>query len=194
MIWKPFIMGNHVATFSNRTWTRFRTFRLMPNESRTKLRVGAIGVAWPVVAKRLEIQGHLGALEHDGNYVLMSSKLNESDLKANLQRHRKVKPARKIWIIIPSLMLIAIISCIPLGEEKHAIEAHPAIQIREDCDTSLIGSWLLGEGDFSYLKLGKSSSLGGVVVGTLECKGERYSYTLGSRDPKRVLNLRKLDS
>jgi hypothetical protein len=91
--------------------------------------------------------------------------------------------------------ILAVLCVVPLGNVAKV--SHPvkvSKKVIDTCSPDAISSWIEGAGESGYIKALSTSVLGGVTVGTLECKGSRYSYTLGSEEPKRVLKLQKLDS
>jgi hypothetical protein len=101
----------------------------------------------------------------------------------------------KVFLAGIGVPIVALLSFVPLG--SGASVTHPekvSKNVIEPCSAQSISGWIEGSGESGVIKALSTSVLGGVTVGTLDCNGSRYSYTLGSEEPKRVLKLQKLDS
>lgn len=188
-------MGNHAAVKIKSRW--IKSSGVQVNFENSRIRVGNRNLAttWPVIAKRLEVQGDLGAVNLTESEVSLDAKFDSVELRNWLQGHRKTSTFPKRWLLMwASLVLVGVLACMPLGERKVILKSSNHANTIDTCSTSELENWLLGKQTLDTPTLGKSTSIGGIVVGTMECKGSRYSYTLGLKEPKRVLNLKKLNS
>jgi hypothetical protein len=188
-------MGNHAALKIKTNWMNFAGYQLQNGDRSMHIRTRGWSHAWPVLAHKLEKHQALKGLEPSvGGGVTLVAELTETTLMNLLSSHRAQSKKLKAWLIGLILPMIALLAFIPLGGGEVQSKKITISQPIDPCGVPTLEAWLMGTGTVVEARLEKSTSLGGVVVGTLECKGSRYSYTLGSKEPKRVISLKKLDS
>ena len=188
-------MGNRVAQPKNTQRINFRGLTLEVGLEGTSLWSGLRGLPWPVVARRLDLMGQLRALNYARGRVVMVSNCEADHVVSSFGRHRTRAKSKtgKRWLLIIIPVLI-VLSMVPLGSRPKSITPTPKVVVNQ-CSVTAIENWLAGKfPSSSKVKILESAVLGGVTSGLLECDQVRYSYALGSKEPKRVLNLRKLDS
>ena len=89
--------------------------------------------------------------------------------------------------ILSPLALVSLAS----GSQAKSVKPRPKI---EHCSLQSIALALQSAAAKTNVNVEKEYVIGGVKVGTLTCKGARYSYALELNESKRVLKLEKLDS
>jgi hypothetical protein len=172
----------------------FGNFRLFTDMGETTIRLKSKAVAWPVTASKLDKVGLLKSIQFSGNEVQLSSAADEDQVKRLLTGHRKSRKLRLRYLLVPVIPAVVTASLVPLGPAQNVATEHLSLA-KQECSDELITKWLEGNDQkASHLNLISTTVLGGVTSGTLQCKDSRYSYTLGSKEPKRVLNLKRLDS
>lgn len=188
-------MGNRVAQRKKTQRINSRGLSLEFGLKGTTLWSGFRGRPWPVVARRLDLMGQLRAIKYSSGRVVMVTNSDPEDIVSSLGGHRTPAKARiSNWWLPILIPVLGALCLVPLGSHKA-----PVINKRNGavnpCSVTSIENWLTGNSNNpSKIKMLDSSVLGGVTSGLLECDGVRYSYALGSKEPKRVLNFRKLDS
>ena len=151
--------------------------------------------AWPKLADRFQSLGALKSLETGVQGIKIFVSLDLAVVEAMITGRRRPRRFPKViafGILVPVLILA---SLIPI--KSGVVERIPekvTTSSSQPCSLDAIGRWLQGTGETEDIKIQGTSVLGGVTVGTLDCKESRYSYTLGSEEPKRVIKLQKLDS
>lgn len=151
--------------------------------------------AWPKLASRFQSLGALKGFETGARGTKMTVGLELDVIEAMIagrRRKSRFPKALSFSLLVPVLVVA---SLIPM--KKGEVERIPVKVSRSQtgpCSLDAIGRWLQDAGETEDIQIQGTSILGGVTVGTLVCKGSRYSYTLGSEEPKRVLKLQKLDS
>lgn len=126
--------------------------------------------------------------------VTLGTNLPIESLMALLKGHSKSRNRPLGWLLLPAIGVIAALMLIPLGKAQVEPKQVNQVSVIDPCSDAELEQWLLGKSDSREPKLGKSTIIGGVVVGTVECDNSRYSYALGFKEPKRVLTFKKLDS
>ena len=187
-------MGNHSASTSKGTWTHCAGYLINAGDQFTVLRTRQLTQSWPVIAKKLDDQGRLENLRFSEGQVTLATRLSSHTLENLLKGHAKPKATKKALAIALMVAALGVFASIPLGQSQVTLKPKPIVKASDPCRISMLQDWLLGTKSIEEPRLGKTSVLGGVTVGTIECNGSRYSYTLGSKEPKRVLNLKKLNS
>ena len=172
----------------------FGSFRLSTNQGDITIRLKAKAVPWPVTASRLDKAGLLKSIQVCGNEVQLNSAADEEQVKQLLAGHRKSRKPKLRYLFVPLVPILVIASLLPLGHSMKGAAEHLS-GVKQECSDEVISKWLEGGiQNVKQLSLISTTVLGGVTSGTLQCKDSRYSYTLGSKEPKRVLNLKRLDS
>ena len=187
-------MGTHTAEKNRKSWTHCGGYAIQTTSYGARLRNTFWSIPWPVLAQKLDSQSKLEKLELSDGSVTMESNLPEDILRNLLLGHRRDRKWNSWWISAALVPVIGIFACVPLSEPR--AQAKPVIVAKaiDPCNLATIEDWLLGSRNSGEPQLGRSVSLGGVTVGTVECRNAKYSYTLELKEPKRVLNLKKLDS
>ena len=188
-------MGNHAqAKFGNRA-VRLSGYQAVQHFETLELTVSAGNNSWPKFASRLQGLGLLIGIETRMKRVkLIVSEDLETVQRLLAGRASKAKLPKFVMAGV-GVPVVAVLGFMPLAHEANAPRPVTISQkVIEPCSAQAISSWIQGAGESDEIKVLSTSVLGGVTVGTIECKGSRYSYTLGSEEPKRVLKLQKLDS
>lgn len=187
-------MGTRASHFEGTTKLKARGFRAKQSKGLVEIRSTLTGIAWPVLAKRLEIQGAFKEVRFQNGKVFLSAEENGLHLSSLHRRHArnsKVKPFILAGLAIP---ILVVLTTTPLGSKVDQSEISHQEAERNPCEDAQLRKWLTTGNEEADIKSLETSLLGGVISGTLECLESRYSYTLGSDEPKRVLKLQKLDS
>ena len=174
---------------------RISGLRLNTNQLNTRIRHGFLSKPWPQLANKLDSLGWLESISITNGEVLIDSVADPNLISQVIAGHRTKSKIHKPMVLSIAVVVLIVLSLIPLGKSPKVVPKQVASAKLSPCSDSLIEQWLEGhliKG--SPIKALDTSILGGVTAGIVECKGARYSYTLGSKEPKRVLNLRKLDS
>lgn len=190
-------MGMHSQSIIANRGVRVAGFSAVQHADLLELFVDRGNNSWPKFAKRLQGLGYLLAVETRMTRVKLLLSVDLETVQRMLSgRKGKTKMPRYVLFAfaVPITVLLAFL---PLGNSAKI--ATPVQVVKTEirpCSQVAITNWIEGEGEgeSEVLKVLTTAVLGGVTVGTLECKGSRYSYTLGSEEPKRVLKLQKLDS
>ena len=189
-------MGIHSNQVRKVDVIRMNGFKLTLHQDHVEVMPSHLNKAWPKLAGRFQMLGVLKGFETgaQGTKMIVGLELGVIETMISGQRRRKgrFRKALGISLIIPVLVVA---SLIPM--KSGAVERIPvkvSTRQSEPCSLDAIGRWLQGAGESEDIKIQGSSVIGGVTAGTLDCNGSRYSYTLGSEEPKRVLKLQKLDS
>lgn len=188
-------MGNRVAQPRNIQRINVRGLTLEVGLDGTSLWSGLRGIPWPVFARRLDLMGQLKALNYASGRVVMVTNCEADDVVSSFGSHRTRAKSKtgKRWLLI-LIPVLFVLSMVPLGPSPNSINPRPKAVVNQ-CSVTAIENWLAGKfPTSSKVKVLESAVLGGVTSGLLECDQVKYSYALGSKEPKRVLNLRKLDS
>jgi hypothetical protein len=187
-------MGTRVSQRSGTTKVKAKGLNAIATDGQVEITSKLIGFAWPILAKRLEIQGALnGILLRKGKVFLRAEEIgfHPSSLHRGHARKSKFKPFLLASLAIPVLVLAA---TTPLVSASEKSDRRPKQAVNTPCAEDQLRNWLTTGNDGGEIKTLETSLLGGVISGTFECLDARYSYTLGSEEPKRVLKLQKLDS
>lgn len=174
---------------------RISGYRALQHLDALELVANRSNSSWPKFAKRLQVLGFLNGIETTGDRTSLFVSLDVETVQgilAGRARRKKIPIWMGFGAAIPVFMVLAFV---PLGskapvEHRSTVSKH----VSNPCALAAISEWIQGAGEQVEIKALSTSLMGGIEVGTLECKGSRYSYTLGSEEPKRVLKLQKLDS
>ena len=188
-------MGNHLQTDTRDRGVRISGYLAVQLLDALELSVSVGNNSWPKFANRLQGLGLLIGIETRMKRVkLIVSEDLETVQRLLAGRASKAKLPKFVMAGI-GIPVLAVLGFMPLAHEANAPRPVTISQkVIEPCSAHAISSWIQGAGESDEIKVLSTSVLGGVTVGTIECKGSRYSYTLGSEEPKRVLKLQKLDS
>jgi hypothetical protein len=151
--------------------------------------------AWPKLASRFQSLGVLKGFDVGARGATMAVGLELDVIEAMIsgrQRKRRFPKVIGLGLLVPVLVFASLIPTKHGGDKRIPVKVSSAQS--KSCSLDFVGRWLQGVDESEEIKILGTSMLGGVTAGTLECKGSRYSYTLGSEEPKRVLKLQKLDS
>jgi hypothetical protein len=187
-------MGTRVRQSSSATKVKAKGLNARSTDGLVEISPTLTGFAWPILAKRLEIQGALkGVHFHKGRVFLRAEEdgLHLPSLHRRHARKSKLKPFVLASLAIPVVVLAA---TLPLGSRSDESNRNQKQVVTNPCGEDQLRNWLTTGNDGGEIKTLEASLLGGVISGTFECLDARYSYTLGSEEPKRVLKLQKLDS
>lgn len=187
-------MGTRVSQSSVTTKLKAKGFNARATDGIVQISPALTGFAWPILAKRLEIQGALRGVHFLNGKVFLRAEengLHLSSLHRGHARKSKFKPFLLASLAIPVLVLAA---TTPLGSRDDQSPLVLKQAVTNPCEEALLRNWLTTGSEDGDIKTIETSILGGVITGTFECLDTRYSYTLGSEEPKRVLKLQKLDS
>lgn len=188
-------MGSHVIQVPNDKATRIHGYKMHQRMKHLEVVPSRWNKSWPKLANRFQTIGVLKGLEISTKGTVMIVALELDAVAALIAGRRRKSNLRKVIGFSMLTPVLVIASFIPLkngGVEQIPLKV--ATRPSEPCSLEALGRWLQGAGESEDIKIQGTSILGGVTVGTLDCKGSRYSYTLGSEEPKRVLKLQKLDS
>ncbi len=187
-------MGTRARKLSGTTKLKAKGLNAKETGGLVEISPTLTGFAWPILAKRLEIQGAFKGVHCKKGKVFLSAEDNGlllSSLHRSHARKSKFKPVLLASLAMPVLVFATIT---PLGSKHDQSVLVQKQVVANPCEEGQLRNWLTtGEEDGSINAL-ETSILGGVISGTFECLDTRYSYTLGSEEPKRVLKLQKLDS
>ena len=188
-------MGNHSKTENSNRGVRISGYLAVQHLEALELTVSAGNNSWPKFANRLQSLGCLIGIE-------IRMKRIKFFVSEDLETVQRLLAGRASKAKLPKFVMagvgvpvVAVLGFMPLAHEANAPRPVTISQkVIEPCSAHAISSWIQGAGESDEIKVLSTSVLGGVTVGTIECKGSRYSYTLGSEEPKRVLKLQKLNS
>lgn len=188
-------MGNHAKNQTKPDRTRLKGYRVIQQLEGLELVPNPWNGSWLKFASRLQ---SLGALEHvdaSSRTPKLFVSVDASVIKSMLSGRRIARRFPKVAAFGLTLPVLLVLGVMPLGSKPSVQSDVVTSKIKiNSCSPETIGKWLQGSGESQEIMPLGTSVLGGVTVGTLECKGSRYSYTLGSEEPKRVLKLQKLNS
>lgn len=188
-------MGMHANQVRKSDIVRMAGYKLTKQLDHVDLVPSKWNKSWPKLARRFQSLGALKGFETGTQGATMKIAL-ELDVIQNMisgrGRKRRFPKALAIGLVVPLLVVASLIPIQKGDTERIALKV--ATRQTQPCSLEAIGRWLQGVGKSEEIEIRGTSVLGGVTAGTLECKGSRYSYTLGSEEPKRVLKLQKLDS
>ena len=173
---------------------KLRGFKMVTSLTRTSIQGRSGGAAWPIAAYRLDQVGYLHGLSLDKGAVAMESEADPELIATVLTGHRAKPRTRRVLLVIAIVPILIVFGVIPLGRSS-VVSHRKQVAQTVPCSAEQLTKWLEG-GNTSdpKVKLRGATILGGVTAGVIECGQSRYRYTLGSKEPKRVLNLVKLDS
>ncbi|MEN9609168.1 MAG: hypothetical protein RLZZ06_1099 [Actinomycetota bacterium] len=183
-----------MATKADSIRKKLRGFKMVTSLTRTSIQGRSGGAAWPIAANRLDQVGYLHDLSWGKGAVAMQSEADPELIATVLTGHRAKPKTRRYLLVTAIVPLLIVFSVIPLGKSPVVLHPKQAAQTNL-CSAEQLTKWL--EGDITSdpkVKLRGATILGGVTAGVIQCGQSRYSYTLGSKEPKRVLNFVKLDS
>lgn len=164
--------------------------RLTTFDDHTEISFGGLAGGWLKSLKRLEALGYEASVSLTGRTAKIRTNASITTIQEVLKRYRS-KRSLLVWLLLP-MPVLGLLGFIPTHHvtKKAPIKIVPVLDL---CSKQSLESWLIsGSGD-TPAKLLESSSMGGVTAGLIECNGERYSYTLELKEPKRVLKLERLD-
>jgi hypothetical protein len=187
-------MGIHVGRCTKNKSIQMHGLKLEELNAFIRVTFGTLAQAWPVLARRLDNQGFLDGIEISKRKVFLRTQADFSLIRALQSGHGKKSKLPTFVLATASLMLIGFLSLIPLGSGSEGRVVKNKTTPINHCDYKNLSKWLEGVSENPEALAKEATILGGVTVGIIECKGSRYSYTLGSEKPKRVLKLQKLDS
>ena len=187
-------MGIHAVRSAKNK--RVRLFGLVIEEvgDLHEVTFGKFAQAWPLLTRKLENQSLLDGIEMSKGKITLKTQADFPLIQSLMSGHVKKSKFTSIVLATASLLLIGMVSLIPLGSGPEARVVQKKITASKDCDYTNLSKWLEGVTENAEAQAEESSILGGVTVGIIECNGSRYSYTLGSEKPKRVLKLQELNS
>ena len=188
-------MGNHTKQLRKNNGQRFRGYRVVQQLDFAEVIPNWGNSTWPKVANRFQSLGVLLRIDVNSKRPSLQVSIDSDSVRAMLSGRRRSRKAPKVAVLGLALPALLLLSAIQLGT-KHPVQEKLIVvkTVINPCSPEIIGRWLQGAGESSEITPMGASVLGGVTVGTLKCNGSRYSYTLGSEEPKRVLKLQKLDS
>lgn len=188
-------MGNHAKNQTKPDRTRLKGYRVIQQLEGLELVPNPWNGSWLKFASRLQSLGALEYVDASSRTPKLYVSLDADVVKSMLSGRRIARRLPRVaayGLILPVLLVLGVM---PLGP-KPSVQNDVVIPKTKinPCSPEVISQWLQGAGESQEITPLGTSVLGGVTVGTLECKGSRYSYTLGSEEPKRVLKLQKLNS
>ncbi len=188
-------MGSHIKGRNKQQAVRIGRTKWIESHEGFSFRVPQTSTAWPHLLKRFEIAGFKANVDVKKRATTISVSASESQLRAILGGHARQNRVSKVWVVIPLVLILGVLASIPLvPATSKTPPAKPEGPTTDQCAESNIIQWLQGKSTSSAIQPLEISLLGGITAGTVQCKGSRYRYTLGSKEPKRVLNLIRLDT
>ncbi len=188
-------MGNHSRSKVEERSIRISGYRAIQHLESLELVANRFNSSWPKLANRLQSLGFLRGIQVLSNRTSLFVSLDVETVQGIIAGRARRKKVPK-WIGFgAAIPVLAALAFVPLGSSapiQHHANAHK--HDLDPCALDSISEWIQGAGESAEIKSLSASLLGGITVGTLECNGSRYSYTLGSEEPKRVLKLQKLDA
>jgi hypothetical protein len=188
-------MGSHVKESKKLRTIRIGRAKWVYDGDYLSYRVPKTGKAWPQLVKKFEVADIKVEVALKGKSTVISVFASEAELRTVIEGHASSKSFTRSWFVIPIFASLMALLFIPLGTPKSEQPKKQVVESpKNECSNSNI---------IRYLEMGETSNviqpiqisfLGGITAGTIECKGSRYSYTLESKEPKRVLNLNRLDT
>jgi hypothetical protein len=188
-------MGNHSQTDMRIRGVRISGYLAVQHFEVLELTVLAGNNSWPKFANRLQSLGFLVGIDTRMKRIKLIVSEDFETVRRLLDGRASKSKLPKVFLAGIGVPIVALLSLVPLG--SGASVSHPekvSKKVIYPCSPNIISSWIEGSVESGVIKALSTSVLGGVTVGTLDCNGSRYSYTLGSEEPKRVLKLQKLDS
>lgn len=188
-------MGIHSQQTEKAKGIRLAGYKINQQLDHVELIPSPWNKTWPKLASRFQSLGVLKGVLTQARGAKMIVALEPDAIVAMISKRHRKRQLPKIFAFGMLVPVLVLASLIPLKKgSTERIPAQVVKSVSQPCSLDIIGRWLQGAGESDYVKMLGTSVLGGVTAGTLECKGTRYSYTLGSEEPKRVLKLQKLDS
>lgn len=187
-------MGLHIQSNALRKPLRLGGFRVVVLEEYIEVYGGPFCVPWPILARKLDGQGWLVRVLKANGKVSLQVSCSSDDLRALILGRRKRSRFPKPISIASVITVLTVAAMIPIGANRVDRRPSSLKNVASPCTSEGITSWLQESQSLAEARVLEASEIGGVTAGTLECKGSRYSYTLRSEEPKRVLKLLKLDS
>jgi hypothetical protein len=188
-------MGNHSKSITVNAFARVAGYRVLQHVDGLELIANRKNNSWPKFANRLRSLGFLSGIQTQSKQTRLFVSVDFETIQGLLASHARKSRVSRSVIAGVAVPVAAILCFVPLGG-KSVVQKPPKSlhKTAEPCSLEVIRKWIEGSDESNEIKALSTSVLGGVTVGTLECEDGRYSYTLGSEEPKRVLKLQKLDS
>ena len=188
-------MGNHSKHFTKNMGQKIQGYRIIQHSDFVEIIPNRWNQSWTRLAHRLQTLGVLLSLRESPHKPTLLVSIDGDEVLAILSGRRikrRIPNVAAFGLALPALLMLG---TIPLGSKPMVTSAVvPARSEVNKCAPETITKWLEGSGESLNVTPLSTSFLGGVTVGTLECQGSRYSYTLRSEDPKRVLRLQRLNT
>lgn len=188
-------MGIHSKQVGKTGAIRVAGYKIFQHFDHVELMPSYWNKNWPKLASRFESLGALRGLETGAQGTKMIVDLDVRVIEGMISGRRLKRRFPRLigfGLLVPVLVFASLLPLKNGIPERRPDKA--ALSANQSCSLDAVGRWLRGLGESEDIKMLGTSVLGGVTAGTLECKGTRYSYTLGSEEPKRVMKLQKLDS
>lgn len=188
-------MGSRAYVKSRLATVRKANFKISVKQGFTEVRTTTWSKSWPKIAQKFLDFGVLREIKPRGRNITFVVELNKDQVVQILSgRSQKSKGNTRV-IIWLSITGIIIASLFPLGKQMKGISAvRVPNNLGHSCTTLEVSKWLRGDSKTNRMTILETSVIGGITSGTLLCESTKYSYTLGSKEPKRVLKLQKLDT
>ena len=188
-------MAQHLKLSQPTNQTRISRLIVTETQFGSNIRFPRLGIGWPQLALKLDKLGFNSEISTEGKRLTINTNAKLTELRSMvLGRKLRSKPIKYVMFISLALA-IALLAFWPVGAARLPVKHIRSVPpVSQTCGNSEIENWLRGVEDSNDISIVRSSNLGGVNVGTLDCRGARYRYTLESNGSKRVLNLVKLDS
>ena len=186
-------MPNHCQLPNKSIVKILRGVRIQSQADRSVLRFGSFSKSWPLIAKRFVSLGFDATPKLNGARVeLLTNASFDEAVDVVSGRGRPSRPKRFLLasVALGILSPLALVSLVP-GSQAQTVKTQPKI---DQCSAQNISLALQSDTVETNVDMEKKYVIGGVQVGTLTCKGARYSYALELNESKRVLKLEKLDS
>lgn len=186
-------MPNHCQLPNKSEVRRLRGVRIQSQADRSVLRFGSFSKGWPVIAKRFVSLGFDATPKLNGTRLELLTNASFDEAVSVVSGRRRVSNSRPFLlasVVLGTLLLLALASAVS-GSQAKTVKPRPNI---DQCSPQSISLALQSVAAKTHVNVDKEYVIGGVKVGTLTCKGSRYSYALELNESKRVLKLEKLDS
>lgn len=187
-------MGSRVFVKSRSGILLKAGFRVTEVQGLTELRTTIFSKSWPRIAQKFHDFGVLQELKSRGRNTTFVLGADKEQVVRILSGRSKKPKGRNRVAIWSSIAAVVIASLFPLGNQAKGLSPVQQVkQISQTCSATEVSQWLRGDLESNRITISNTSVIGGVTSGTLVCETARYSYTLGSEEPKRVLKLQRLN-
>lgn len=173
---------------------RFRGVTFEDFDSSCLIKVGLNSKSWPQIAMKLDVAGLSPEISQGKTQTFIRVNALADVCRDIIAGHKMGRKTKPIWFLIGAIPIVVIAGTILLGHKVSPATTKITHEIDSSCSEEMIIGWLEGRTNSGEVKLLETSVLGGITAGSIQCKDSRYKYTLGSKEPKRVLNLELLDS